>query len=165
MANTGLWLGRVSVACMAREASGRPLPEHHDDTVCVGRLQPDLYQSLWKIAIVEMSRPMDDSSEQLAAAHERKMLTYTPLLEALKVYLDEGWQVEIFPWVVIICGFLNSAAIKSCLQFLAVPRQRWERIIGVSKSLLFSTPSAMQSPQTRPKVHRTAQHKERCRGA
>jgi hypothetical protein len=72
---------------------------------------------------------MDDSSEQLAAAHDRKMRTYTPLLEALKVYLEEGWQVEIFPWVVGIRGLLNSAAIKSCLEFLAVPRQRWERII------------------------------------
>ncbi len=83
------------------EVAGRPLPEHHDDTVCVGRLQPDLVlvsQSLRRIAIVEVSRPMDDSSEQLAAAHERKMRT--PLPEALKVYLDEGWQVEIFPWVV-----------------------------------------------------------------
>ncbi len=52
------------------------------------------------------------------------MRTYTPLLEALKVYLDEGWQVEIFPWVVSIRGLLNSAAIKSCLEFLAVPLQR-----------------------------------------
>ncbi len=40
MANTGLWLGSISVAYI--EASGRPLPEHHDDTVCVGCLQPDL---------------------------------------------------------------------------------------------------------------------------
>ena len=130
MADTGLRLARVSVASM--KASGRPLPEHHEDTVCVGRLQPDLVlvsQSLRRIAIVEVSRPMDDSSEQLAAAHDRKMRTYTPLIEALKVYLEEGWQVEIFPWVVGIRGLLNSAAIKSCLEFLAVPRQRWERII------------------------------------
>ena len=72
---------------------------------------------------------MDDSSEQLAAAHERKIRTYTQLLEALQAYLDEGWQVEIFPWVVGIRGLLNSATIKSCLEFLTVPRQRWERII------------------------------------
>ncbi len=57
------------------------------------------------------------------------MRTYTPLLEALKVYLDEGWQVEIFPWVVGISGLLNSAAIKSCLEFLTVQQQRWEQII------------------------------------
>ena len=130
MANIGLRLGRVSVACM--EASGRPLPEHHDGTVCVGRLQPDLVfvsQSRRKIALVELCRPMDDSSEQLAAAHERKMRTYTPLLEALQAYLDAGWHIEIFPWVVGIRGLLNSATIKNCLEFLTVPRQRWERII------------------------------------
>ena len=46
------------------------------------------------------------SSEQLAAAHERKMRTYAPLLEALQVYLDEGWQVEILPWVVGVRGLL-----------------------------------------------------------
>ena len=58
------------------EASGRPLLENHDGIICVGRLQPDLVlvsQSLWKIAFVEVSRPMDGSSEQLTAAlaHER----------------------------------------------------------------------------------------------
>ncbi len=92
MADTGLLLGSISVACM--EAAGSPLPEHHKDTVCVGRLQPDLVlvsQSLWRIAIVDVSRPMDYSLEQLAAAHEWKMHTYIPLLEALQVYLDEGW--------------------------------------------------------------------------
>ena len=60
MASTGLRLSRVSAACM--EASGRPVPEHHDGTVCIGRLQPDLVlvsHSLRKIAIVEVSRPMD----------------------------------------------------------------------------------------------------------
>ncbi len=72
---------------------------------------------------------MDDSSEQLAAAHERKMRTYTALLEALKVYLDEGWQVEIFSWVVGISSLLNSAEIKSCLEFLAVLWRSWELII------------------------------------
>ncbi len=72
---------------------------------------------------------MDDSSEQLAAAHERKMSTYTPLLETLQAYLDEGWQVEIFPWVVCICSLVSSAVIKSCLEFLAILQQRWEWII------------------------------------
>ena len=57
------------------------------------------------------------------------MRTYTPLLEALQAYLDAGWQIEIFPWEVGIRGLLNSAAIKNCLEFLTVPRQRWERII------------------------------------
>ena len=74
MGNTGLHLIRVSISCM--EASVRPLPENHDGTtsIYVGRLHPDLVlvsQSLRKIAIVEVSRPMDGSSELLAAAHER----------------------------------------------------------------------------------------------
>ena len=131
MASTGLRLSRVSVTCM--EASGRPLPLHHDGTICIGRLQPDLVlvsHSLRKIAIVEVSRPMDGSSEQLAAAHERKMRTYAPLLEALQAYLDEGWQVEIFPWVVGVRGLLDDGTIKCCLEFLEIPRQRWQQIIA-----------------------------------
>ncbi len=47
----------------------------------------------------------------------------------MHVYLDEGWQVEIFPWVVGILCLLNSAVIKSCLEFLAVQLQHWEQII------------------------------------
>ena len=131
MAKTGLRLSRVSVPCM--EASGRPLPEHHDGTICVGRLQPDLVlvsQSLRKIAIVEVNRPMDGSSEQLAAAHERKMRTYAPLLEALQAYLDEGWQVEILPWVVGVRGLLDDETIKCCLRFLEIPRQCWQQIVA-----------------------------------
>jgi hypothetical protein len=130
MANTGLRLNRVSVSCM--EASGRPLPENHDGTICVGRLQPDLVlvsQSLRKIAIVEVSRPMDGSSELLAAAHDRKVRTYAPLLEALQAYLDDGWQVEIFPWVVGVRGLVNQDAIQCCLEFLDMPRKSWRRII------------------------------------
>ena len=86
----------ASTACLSAscvEAPGRPLPEDHNGTICIGCLQPDLVlvsQSLRKIAIVEVSRPMDGSSEQLAAAYERNIRTYTPLLEALQLYLDEG---------------------------------------------------------------------------
>jgi hypothetical protein len=88
------------------EKLGRPLPESHDSDcmICIGRLQPDLVlrlvsQSLRKIAIVQVSRPMDGSLpvEQLAEAHKRKMRTYVPLLEALQADLDEGWQAEILP--------------------------------------------------------------------
>ncbi len=32
------------------------------------------------------------------------MRTYTPLLAEMQVYIVEGWQVEIFPWVVGVCG-------------------------------------------------------------
>ncbi len=51
---------------------------------------------------------MDGSSEQLAAAQERKMRTYAPLLEALQAYCNEGWQDEILPWVIRVRGRLDS---------------------------------------------------------
>jgi hypothetical protein len=130
MAKPGLRLSRVSVACMA--ASGIPLPDHHDGTMCVHRFQPDLIlvsHSLRKIAFVEVSRPMDRSSEQLAAAHERKMRTHAPLLEALQAYREEGWQVEIFPWVIGVRGLLDRESIKCCLEFLELPLQSWRKII------------------------------------
>ncbi len=46
---------------------------------------------------------------------------YAPFLEALQVYLIEGWQVEIFPWVVGVRCLLDSATIKCCLEFLELP--------------------------------------------
>ena len=60
------------------------------------------------------------------------MLTYELLLEALQAYLDEGWQVEIFPWVVRVgvSGLLDNATIKYCLEFLETLRQCWQRIIA-----------------------------------
>ena len=72
---------------------------------------------------------MDGSSELLAAAHDRKVRTYAPLLEALQAYIDDGWQVEIFPWVVGVRGLVNQDAIQCCLEFLDMPRKSWRRII------------------------------------
>ena len=43
---------------------------------------------------------------------------YAQLLEALLAYHDEGWQVEIFAWVVGVRGLLDSETIKCCLEFL-----------------------------------------------
>jgi hypothetical protein len=89
MANTGLHLSSVSLVTMV--ASGYPLPDHHGGMICVGRLQPDLVlvsHSLWKIVIIEL--PIDCSSEQLAAAHKKKMRTYAPILEALQAYRDDS---------------------------------------------------------------------------
>ena len=90
---------------------------------------------------------MDGSSELHAAAHERKVRTYAPLLDAMQAYLDEGWQVEIFPWVVGVRGLVNSPATKRCLEFLEMQRKSWRRIIedtakdwqGVGESLLCHT--------------------------
>ena len=79
-------------------------------------LQPDLVlvsQSLRKIA--DGSGPwnclQDGSLELLAAAHERKVRTYAPLLEALQAYLDEGWQVESFPWAIVFSTVLRSSVV------------------------------------------------------
>ena len=83
---------------------------------------------------------MDGSSEQLVAAHERKMLTYAPLLVALQVYLDEGWQVEIFPWVVGVRGLLDSDTIKSSLEFLEIHWQHWRRITEDAAASLPGSP-------------------------
>ena len=57
-----------------------------------------------------------------------RKIRYTPL-EALQVFLDEGWQAEIFPWVVIIRGLLDSVAINCCLVLPGIPWKCWRRII------------------------------------
>ncbi len=72
--------------------------EHHDGSGRVGRLQQDLVlvsNSLKRIGLVEVCRPMDESSDQHVTAHTRKLRTYRPLMEALRVYSEEGWQVEM----------------------------------------------------------------------
>ena len=130
MGKTGLCLELVSAACM--EAAGRQLPDHHNDMVSVDRLQPDLVivsRALKKIGLVEVCRPTDEFSEQLIAAETRKMRTYAPLLDALRSYSAEGWQIEILPWVVGIRGLLVKASILKVLDFLSVPRKSWDSIV------------------------------------
>ena len=63
------------------------------------------------------------------AGHVYPPLDETPVLEALQAYLDDGWQVEIFPWVVGVRGLVNQDAIQCCLEFLNIPRKSWRRII------------------------------------
>ena len=77
--------------------AGRSLPDDHGDMISVGRLQPDMVlvsRILKKIGVLEICRPMDESSSQLQAATARKLRTYATLLTALKTYLDDGWQVK-----------------------------------------------------------------------
>ena len=52
----------------------------------------------------------------------------------MQAYLDEGWRVEILPWVVGILGLqaLDSDTILSCPDFLEIPRHHWRRITGES---------------------------------
>jgi hypothetical protein len=46
------------------------------------------------------------------------MRTYAPLLEALQASRDEGWQVEIFPWVIGVRGLLDSESTSVVWSFL-----------------------------------------------
>ncbi len=55
---------------------------------------------------MELSRLMDEISEQLAAAHTRKLCTYRALMEALRPDMDR--QVEILPWVVGVRGLAKK---------------------------------------------------------
>ena len=57
-------------------------------------------QSLKWIGLLDLCRPSHSVSEQLAAALKRKLCTYGPLLEALRVYVADGWQEKFLPWVV-----------------------------------------------------------------
>ncbi len=132
MSQTGLRLELVSVACM--EAAGRPLPEQHADLVSTDRLQPVMVivsRALMKIALVVVCRPMDESADQLAAAEMRKLRTYAPLLDALRTYDADGWQIEILLRVVGVRGLLMKASNQHVLDFLAVtvPRKSWDGII------------------------------------
>jgi hypothetical protein len=40
-------------------------------------------------------------------------------MEVLLVYLKEGWQVEILPWLVSFCGLLDSASTKEIVRMSA----------------------------------------------
>ena len=72
------------------------LPQRQQgDSVCVGNLQQDMVlvtvlQSLKGIGLLDLCRPFDSLSEQLAVALRRKLCTYRPLLEALRVYVVNG---------------------------------------------------------------------------
>ena len=130
MRRTGLELQQVSVACMV---AAERLPQgYQGDSVSAENLQPDMVlvsQSLKKIGLLDLCRPFDSLSEQLAAALRRKLCTYAPLLEALRSYVAQGWQVTILPWVVGVRGMINQKSVTKVLNFLQVPRNRQARIV------------------------------------
>ena len=130
MRRTGLELQQVSVACMV---AAERLPQgYQGDSVSAENLQPDMVlvsQSLKKIGLLDLCRPFDSLSEQLAAALRRKLCTYAPLLEALRSYVAQGWQVTILPWVVGVRGMINEKSVTKVLNFLQVPRNRQARIV------------------------------------
>jgi hypothetical protein len=85
--------------------------------------------SLKRIGLLDLCRPFDSQSEQLAAALRRKLCTYGPLVEALRAYVADGWQVKILPWVVGVRGMIDAKSGSEVLNFLEVPRARHPRII------------------------------------
>ena len=89
---TELQLQTMSVACMV---AAERLPQgFQGDSVCVENLQQDrllVSQSLKGIGLLDLGRPFDSLSEQLAAAFRRKLCTYGHLLEALLAYVVHGW--------------------------------------------------------------------------
>ena len=98
----------------------------------LGRRQPDwvlVSEGLKKIAIVDLNRPSDVHPGQLHAAAERKQQTYGCLEEALSYYVEQGWVVHVFPWVVGIRGIIDPLHIESLLKFLDIQRKHWKTVI------------------------------------
>ena len=104
-----------------------------------GRRQPDwvlVSQHHKRIAIVDLCRPSDVHPAQLLAAAIRKQQTYLPLLESLSYYSDQGWTIQVFPWVVGIRGTIDPTHIQSLLKFLGILRKHWQ--VAVEKTVLAS---------------------------
>ena len=80
-------------------------------------------EGLKKIAIVDLNRPSDVHPGQLLAAAERKQQTYGCLEEALSYYVEQGWVVHVFPWVVGIRGIIDPLHIESLLKFPDIQRK------------------------------------------
>jgi hypothetical protein len=113
-------------------AAGR-LPQGHScDFVGVGNLQPDLVlvsRSLKRIGLLDLCRPFDSRSGLLYAARQRKLGTYGPLLEALRSYIERGWQIRILPWVVGVRGMIDTKSVSEILDFLQVAQDRRAKIV------------------------------------
>ena len=98
----------------------------------LGNWRPDFVvvsHSRRKIAILELCRPSDVRLERLQAAYQGKLDTYRPLLTALRTHIDDGWNVQILPWVVGARGLIQRNSLCSALEFLEVPRYGWQEII------------------------------------
>jgi hypothetical protein len=126
MRRTGLELQKVSAACMVAAPPGALL------RLCLcGELGPDLVlvsRSLKRIGRMELCPPFDSQSELLSAAHQRKLGTYGPLLEALRPYVECGWQERILPWAVGVRGMIDAKSVSKILDFLQVARDRRAKI-------------------------------------
>ena len=57
-----------------------------------------------------------------------KMTKYDPLQWALKSHTDDGWKIEIVPWIVGIRGFVHQVGIQNAMRFLEIPTSEWNSI-------------------------------------
>ena len=89
-----------------------------------------------RIALVDLSRPSDVHPGQLQAAGAQKQRKYSPLVEALAFYVEQGWVVCVFPWVVGIRGMISPSQIGALLEFLDIPTKQWGK--AVEQSVLSS---------------------------
>jgi hypothetical protein len=60
------------------------------------------------------------------------MRTYAPLVDALRSYTAEAWQIEILSWVVGFGGLLVKASTRKVLDFLSVQRKSWDRVVEIA---------------------------------
>ena len=137
MGKLGLRLRPVSAARVAQALNSNVIPSEHDCDL--GRWQPDwviVSEVHKRIAIVDLCRSADIHLDQLSVAGARKQSKYSVLVEALGYYTDQGWLVDVFPWVVGNRGMIDPRPIGGLLQFLNMPKKLWT--IAVEKSVLAS---------------------------
>ena len=59
----------------------------------------------------------------------RTQQRYSPLVEALAQYSDNGWVIHVFPWVVGIRGMVDPQSINALLGFLEIPKKHWQAAV------------------------------------
>lgn len=128
MGRTGLHLRPVSAAVVeqARPENAQAVTTPTDGVCDLSRWQPDwvlVSTTLKRIAIVDLCRPSDVHPDQLSAAGIRKQQVYSPLVDALGYYSDQGWVIHVFPWVVGIRGLIDPVPIETLLKFLDIPQR------------------------------------------
>ena len=57
----------------------------------------------------------------LQEAHSRKSQSVGPLITALQAYVDSGWKVEIFQWMVGALGMVRTELLTPA----KIPKQKW----------------------------------------
>jgi hypothetical protein len=114
-------------------------PTDHATIEQIGRRQPDwllVSTEFKRIAIPDLCRPSDVLPIQIPTAAQRKQHAYSPLVEALSYYTEQGWIVHIFPWVVGIRGMIDPVYVESLLKFIGIQRTLWK--VAVERSVLAS---------------------------